>query len=73
MDDVVCSGSEDNLGDCQHKTYHNCGTSEGAAAICLAPNTMKLIPLVSENNKNEGSIHFDDIPICATQWNHKEA
>ena len=34
MDDVACTGSEDKLIDCPHKTTDNCGTGEGAGVKC---------------------------------------
>ena len=68
MDDVVCNGGETNLKQCEHKTHHNCGSSNGAAVVCLETAKIKLVPSNSGNSKNEGSIVFEDIPICATNW-----
>ena len=73
MNNVVCQGEENSLASCRHNTYHNCGPSEGAAAICLAPSSMRLQPFNSVNTKYEGSIFFEDVPICANQWDFKAA
>ncbi|XP_065664621.1 uncharacterized protein LOC105846303 isoform X2 [Hydra vulgaris] len=73
MDDVICSGEESSLKHCNHKTYHNCGPTEGAAVICLASNLLKLTPFNSESGKNEGIVLFNDIPICADGWNFRAA
>ena len=35
MDDVVCSGGESRLTQCQYQTSDNCGAGEGAGVICL--------------------------------------
>ena len=37
LDDVVCSGDEDNLADCQHPEFgeNNCGHHEDAGVVCL--------------------------------------
>ena len=36
LDDVQCSGTEDNLGECEHRSFgeHNCGHYEDAGVIC---------------------------------------
>ena len=36
LDDVRCSGSEDNLADCQHREFgrHDCGHGEDAGVVC---------------------------------------
>ena len=34
MDNVQCGGGEESLLHCSHVTQDNCGTSEGAGAIC---------------------------------------
>ena len=34
IDNVYCSGSEDALLDCRHKTYHNCRGNEAAGVFC---------------------------------------
>ena len=34
LDDVVCTGTENNLYDCHHKLHDNCDASEGAGVIC---------------------------------------
>ena len=73
MINVICRGEENSLASCHHNTYHNCGPSKGAAAMCLAPNSMRLKPFGSVNTKYEGSIFFKDIPICANQLDFKAA
>ena len=35
MDDVSCTGDEVDIKDCQHITWHNCGSYEGLGAICF--------------------------------------
>ena len=40
MDDVQCSGSENNLQDCPHSPNHNCGGGEGAGVVCTDPGEM---------------------------------
>ena len=35
MDDVSCTGNEVDIRDCQHITWHNCGSYEGLGAICF--------------------------------------
>merc|ERR1711962_330735 len=34
MDNVACTGNEENLMECEHSTTHNCGAGEGAGVIC---------------------------------------
>ena len=34
MDDVKCTGTEDTLEDCPHKSQDDCGPREGAGVIC---------------------------------------
>ena len=34
MDDVNCTGSEQSILDCPHKTKHNCSVKEGAGLRC---------------------------------------
>ena len=36
LDEVRCTGSEENIGDCQHQAWgsHDCGHSEDASVIC---------------------------------------
>ncbi|XP_065663812.1 uncharacterized protein LOC136085897 [Hydra vulgaris] len=73
MDDVNCGGGESSIRQCKHLTNNNCGPTEGAAVICLEPNSLKLIPFNSVNSKNEGTVFFGDTPICSDGWNFKAA
>ena len=34
MDNVQCTGSEQRIRDCPHRTIDNCSGSEGAGVIC---------------------------------------
>ena len=38
LDDVRCVGTENSLGECAHRTFHNCGHSEDASVICQSGN-----------------------------------
>ena len=42
LDDVLCQGTEDNLGLCKYVTVDNCGCTEGAGVKCLDPFAVQL-------------------------------
>ncbi|XP_055896643.1 deleted in malignant brain tumors 1 protein-like isoform X1 [Biomphalaria glabrata] len=83
LDDVRCSGNEQNLLECYHTPWgqHNCGDGEVAGVICL-PVLMEtgnnsFVRLVNGRNKYEGlvEIYHDQRwgTVCDAGWNDRNA
>ena len=57
LDDVNCSGTEANLGDCPHPGWgrHNCGAGERAGVIC----TTRVTGIVAVGDEGQVSLSWD--------------
>ena len=78
MDDVDCSSvsSYYNLRYCTHRTSHNCGSHEGAGAICTG--YLFPIALFGRYGYSEGNLFaLNDNsfmgPVCDDGWNDTDA
>ncbi|XP_041472113.1 deleted in malignant brain tumors 1 protein-like isoform X3 [Lytechinus variegatus] len=58
LDDVTCSGNEENILDCSHRGIgqHNCGHSEDAGVVCTQ---QEVVRLVNGNNEAEGRVEIN--------------
>ena len=66
---MKCSGSESNIGECDHKTWHNCGTGNGAGVTCVYSSTLKL----KGGEETAGTVYINDEPVCADGWSPNDA
>ncbi|XP_030851596.1 deleted in malignant brain tumors 1 protein-like [Strongylocentrotus purpuratus] len=80
LDDVWCSGTEENLAECPHRGVgvHNCGHNEDAGAICYLgthPQPFQ-VRLVGGSNNAEGRVEVMHDgswgTICDTWWDLRD-
>ncbi|XP_071476169.1 scavenger receptor cysteine-rich domain-containing protein DMBT1-like [Diadema antillarum] len=80
LDDVSCSGNEDNLADCQHREFgtHNCGHVEDAGVVCSSgvPEEYE-VRLVNGGSANEGRVEVRNNgewgTVCDDSWGLEDA
>jgi len=83
LDDVVCTGTENNLYDCHHKLHDNCDASEGAGVICQGyirdkkkkrrKKNKQRIELKGGSNSQEGNLFVNGRPVCDDMWDDDDA
>ena len=71
MDEVACTGSENDLLDCPHRTNDNCGAKEGAGVICT------FIELRG-GTASSGNVYITQSdgyhgPVCDDHWDNTDA
>ncbi|XP_072171897.1 scavenger receptor cysteine-rich domain superfamily protein-like [Diadema setosum] len=79
LDDVSCSGEEDNLADCQHRVFgtHNCVHGEDAGVICRPTQQELAIRLANGTNEMEGRVEVlhngEWGTVCDDSWGIDDA
>ncbi|XP_071496206.1 uncharacterized protein [Diadema antillarum] len=80
LDDVSCSGSEDNLADCQHREFgsHNCGHGEDAGVVCSSGVPAEYeVRLVDGGSASEGRVEVRNNgewgTVCDDSWGLEDA
>ena len=68
MDNVVCTGEESDLGDCDHETTHNCYTNEAAGVECHDFNMT-----LAGDRPGEGAVLINGRPVCDDGWDDEDA
>ena len=53
LDNVQCTGTEQNLTECLHLTDHNCGHSEDVGVLCRGRCLASCIVFLENNNNIE--------------------
>ena len=56
MDDVNCTGEENNILDCPHSKSHNCKITEGAGVRC---SILPMVKLDGGKNSSEGIVYVN--------------
>ncbi|XP_072048696.1 scavenger receptor cysteine-rich domain-containing protein DMBT1-like [Amphiura filiformis] len=78
LDDVRCTGFENNLGDCIHSGlgYHDCDHTQDAGVIC-AHGSAASIRLVGRNSSSEGRVEmfYNNTwgTVCHQSWGNNDA
>ena len=75
MDNVVCSGHETDLAQCQHDTTHDCGRYEAAGVVCHDSYSTSLdydVTLAGER-PGEGAVLINGRPVCDDLWDDDNA
>ena len=74
MDNVVCSGTEERLVECDHLTRHNCGPGEAAGVECgPPPHGPTAVTLVGGPTPSQGNVYINDLPVCDDFWSENDA
>ncbi|XP_030847773.1 deleted in malignant brain tumors 1 protein isoform X2 [Strongylocentrotus purpuratus] len=80
LDDVSCTGTETNLGDCSNAGFgvHNCGHSEDAGVRCSETNLeVLLVRLVDGSDESEGRVEIYNNgtwgTVCDDSWDDTDA
>jgi len=79
LDEVHCTGNEENIGDCQHQAWgsHDCSHYEDASVICTDGNDPFEIRLVGGATPNEGRVEVRRNGIwgtvCDDSWDDLDA
>ncbi|XP_028399552.1 uncharacterized protein LOC114522963 isoform X3 [Dendronephthya gigantea] len=80
LDDVDCTGNEENIKRCYHLGWgnHNCDSSENAGVVCKRegkPRTLRLQGPLSANGKGRVEVLYNSQwgTICSDEWSMKDA